>query len=85
MISVKTLKGILGCLAAVVVLAGCSSAYKPMEVYTGGQEERQGSGKAGETGTEPLEAGAMEPGAMEPGLSESERDESQQSGPGNGR
>ena len=41
MISVKTLKGILGCLAAVVVLAGCSSAYKPMEVYTGGQEERQ--------------------------------------------
>ncbi len=85
MISVKTLKGILGCLAAVVVLAGCSSAYKPMEVYTGGQEERQGSGKAGETGTEPLEAGAKEPGAMEPGLSESERDESQQSGPGNGR
>lgn len=34
MISVKTLKGILGCLAAGVVLAGCSSAYKPMEVYT---------------------------------------------------
>ncbi len=85
MISVKTLKGILGCLAAVVVLAGCSSAHKPMEVYTSGQEERQGSGKAGETGAETLEAGEIEPGAMESGLSESERDESQQSGPGNGR
>ena len=85
MICIKTLKCILGCLAAGVVLAGCSSAHQPMEVYTGGQEERQESGKAGETGTEPLEAGEMEPGAMEPGLSESERDELQQSGPGNGR
>ncbi len=49
MIQRKALKYVVCCLTASVVLLGCSSKYKPVEVYTSSQEENQEMGESGQT------------------------------------